>query len=119
MNVIDCSLGGPVLNLLWPCPWVKIKTFCFFLFTKHVFEQFVMPPKKKLKADRHTADAEKGFSRSAQNLICASQRIKLTTENQDILLWVQMEAPREVKGQLEWVMKVTGKWRQREGDVIH
>ena len=25
-----------------------------------------------------------------------------------------MEAPREVKGQSEWVMKVTDKWGQRE-----
>ena len=42
---------------------------------KHVFEQFVMPPKKKkLKADRYTADVERGFS--AQNLICTSQRGK-------------------------------------------
>ena len=71
-----------------------------------------MPPKKKLKADRHTADVEKGFS--AQNLICTSQRIRLTTGNQDMLLRVQMEAPREVKGQSEWVMKVTEKGRQRE-----
>ena len=42
---------------------------------KHVFEQFVMPPKKKkLKADRHTADVERGFS--AQNLICTSLRFE-------------------------------------------
>ena len=32
-----------------------------------------MPPKKKLEADRHTADVERGFS--AQNLICTSQRL--------------------------------------------
>ena len=50
----------------------------------------------------------------AQNLICASQRIRLTTENQDMLLRVQMGARREVKDQLEWVMKVTDKWVQRE-----
>ena len=80
----------------------KIKTACFFLLTKLVSEQFVMPPKeKKLKADtdRHTADVEKGFS--AHNLICTSQRFRLTTENKDMLLRVQMEAPREVMGQLE------------------
>ena len=35
-------------------------------------------------------------------------------ENQDILLRVQMEAPKEVKGQPEWVVKVTDKWGQRE-----
>ena len=62
-----------------------------------MFEQFVMQPKRKLQAATHTADVEKGFS--AQNLICTSQRITLTTEDQDILLRVQTEAPREVKGQ--------------------
>ena len=77
------------------------------MLTKPVFEQFVMPPKEKLKADRHTADVEKGFS--MQNLICTSQRIRLTTGNQDMLLRVQREAPREMKGQAEWVMKVTDK----------
>ena len=41
---------------------------------------------KKLKADRHTVDVEKGFS--AQNLICTGRRSRLTTENQDILLRV-------------------------------
>ena len=64
------------------------------MFTKHVFEHFVMSPKKKITADRHTADVEKGLS--AQNLICTSQRIWLTTENQDILLRVLIEIPREV-----------------------
>ena len=32
-----------------------------------------MPPNKKLEADRHNADVERGFS--AQNLICTSQRL--------------------------------------------
>ena len=59
-----------------------------------------MPPKTEFKADRHTADVEKGFSA----LICTSRRIRLTTENQDMLFRVQMEAPREVKCQSEWVM---------------
>ena len=69
------------------------------MLTKPVFEQFVMPTKEKRKADRHTADVEKGFS--AHNLICTSQRFRLTTENKDMLLRVQMEAPREVMGQSE------------------
>ena len=54
------------------CSLVKIRTSCFFLLAKHVFEQFVMPPNKKLKADRHIANVERGFS--AQNLICTNQR---------------------------------------------
>ena len=40
--------------------------------------------KKEKKADPHTADVEKGFS--AQSLISACWRIKLTKENQDMLL---------------------------------
>ena len=55
----------------------------------------------------YTADAEKGIS--AQSSHCDRQRIRLTTENQDMLLRVQMEALREVKGQSELVMKVTDK----------
>ena len=70
------------------------RTPCFFFFKKHAFEQLKMSPKKKLKADRHTADVERGFS--AQNLICTSQS-SLTTENQDMLLTVEMEAPRDVE----------------------
>ena len=54
------------------CLWAKIKTSCFFNFAKHVLEQFVMPPKKRLKADRHNADIEREFS--VQNVICTSQR---------------------------------------------
>ena len=44
------------------------------------------------------------------------QRSRLTAENQDMLLrgrWI-MEAQREVKGQSEWMMKVTDKWGQRK-----
>ena len=87
INIADCSLGDPVLNLLHMGENQNIQ----FLV---VFEQFIMSSKEKLKADTHTADVEKGFS--AQKLICTSQRIRLT-ENQDMLLRVQMEAPREVK----------------------
>ena len=54
------------------CAWAKIRTSCFFLFVKHELEQFVMPSMEKLKADRHTADVERGFS--AQSLICTSHR---------------------------------------------
>ena len=68
------------------------------MFTKCVLELFVMPSKKKLKADRHTADVEKSLVHGIQNLMCTGQRIRLTTENQDMLLRLQMEAPREVKG---------------------
>ena len=96
INIANCSLGGPVLDS--SCTWAKIKTSCFF-FRKHASEQFVMPPKKKLMADRRTVDVERGFS--TQNLICMSQRCRLTTENHDMLLRVQMEATREGKGQSE------------------
>ena len=41
------------------------------MFTKHVLEQFVMPPKKR-QADIYTADVKRGFS--AQNEICISER---------------------------------------------
>ena len=54
-----------------------------------------MQPKKKLKADRHTADVEKWLG--AQNLFCTSQRIRLTTGNQDKLYSVQMEALWEIR----------------------
>ena len=49
------------------------------------------------------------------------QRSRLTTENQDVLLKVQMEAPRAVSGESEWVIKVTDKLWQRERGclVIH
>ena len=67
------------------------------MFTKCVFEQFMMPPKKKLKADRHIADVEKGFG--VQNLICTGPRIRPTTENQEMLLRVQMEAPTDKGGE--------------------
>ena len=76
-----------------------------------------MPPKKILKADRHTADVDGGFS--AQNLIYTNQRSRLTIENQDMLLRVQMEAPRWLKGQSEWdLIKVTDKWEAKRKDDI-
>ena len=81
-----------------------------------MFEQFVMPSKKKLQADRHTADVEKGFS--MQNLICTSQRIRLTTGNQDMVFRVQMEAPREVKSQSELMMKWQINGGKGKEDVI-
>ena len=93
INIAD---GGPVLNCF--CARAEIKTSCFFFFVKRAFEQFVMPPKKKIKADRHTADVESGFS--AHNLICTSQRSRLTAENQDMLLWVEILAPRDVEGSI-------------------
>ena len=42
------------------------------------------------------------------------QRSRLTTENQDVLLTMQMEAQREVRGESEWMMKVIDSLRQRE-----
>ena len=47
INIADCSLGGPVLNLLLHMG--ENQNILFFLFTKQVFEQFMMQPKKNLR----------------------------------------------------------------------
>ena len=100
----------------------KSQNVLFLFFLKHTFEQFVIPSKKKLKADRHTADVERGFS--AQNLICTSQKNRLTIKkkikkNQDMFFGVQFEAPREVKGQSEWdVTKVKDKWHAKRKRML-
>ncbi|XP_076441540.1 uncharacterized protein LOC143280686 [Babylonia areolata] len=51
----------------------------------------------------YTADVERGFS--TQNTILTSQRNRLTAENQAMLMRVQMEGPRDVKGESEWVFR--------------
>ena len=81
--IADCCLACPVLNLLLRMGKKTNKSCFFFFFLKCAFKQFVMPPKKKLQADRHTADVEE------QNLISTNQRSRLTIENQDMLLRVQ------------------------------
>ena len=47
-NIAYCSVSGPVLNLLLHMGENQnILFLTFFLFTKCVFEQFMIPPKKK------------------------------------------------------------------------
>ena len=95
IDIVYCGISSPVLNLLLHVGEKE---------TKPAFGQFVTPPKKnKLEADgcdRCTADVERGFS--AQNLVCTNQRSRLTTENQDMLLRMHIQAPKEVKSQAEW-----------------
>ena len=68
INIAFCSLGGPVLNLL---RMGENQNILFILVHEAAVRTICDATKKKqLKANRHTAEVERGFS--AQNLICTS-----------------------------------------------
>ena len=87
---------------------MKLKKTCVWLHeTEWLSKQQVLP-----KGEQKWRSNEAMILDTKVGSYC--QRSRLTTENQDVLLTMQMEAQREVRGESEWMMKVIDSLRQRE-----